>query len=88
MRAVYYSGQFRKDFKIAVKRGFDMELLHSLMKCIENGIPLDTKYKNHALVGNYSGHFECHIQPDWLLIYRFKKNMVVFVRTGSHSDLF
>jgi addiction module RelE/StbE family toxin len=50
--------------------------------------PLEEKYRNHALTGSYAGHFECRVQPDWLLIYRLAENAVIFVRTGSHSDLF
>ncbi len=88
MRNTYYGNHFRRDFKLAVKRGLNMKLLYRVMKCLENDTPLDEKYQNYALTGNYAGHFECHIQPDWLLIYRLAENAVIFVRTGTHSDLF
>lgn len=88
MRNVFYTGQFRKDFKLAIKRGLNMSLIQKVMKDIENEIPLDAKYKEHPLSGNYYGNMECHIQPDWLIIYELSDGKVTFVRTGSHSDLF
>lgn len=88
MRNTFYGSHFRRDFKLAAKRGLDTKLLRRVMKCLENDAPLDEKYRNHPLTGSYAGHFECHIQPDWLLIYRLTENAVIFVRTGSHSDLF
>lgn len=88
MREVFYTGKFRKDFKLAIKRGWNMSLIRSVMKEIENEIPLAPKYKEHPLYGDYIGNMECHIQPDWLLIYSFGEGSVTFVRTGSHSDLF
>ena len=87
-RNAYYGSRFRRDFKQAARRGLDMQLLRRVMKCLENDAPLEEKYRNHALTGSYAGHFECHVQPDWLLIYRLAENAVIFVRTGSHSDLF
>lgn len=88
MRLAFYSGKFRKDFKLAIKRGLNMALIQSVMKDIENEIPTDPKYKEHPLSGNYTGHLECHIQTDWLLIYLLEPGKVTFVRTGTHSDLF
>jgi mRNA interferase YafQ len=88
MREIYYGSRFRKDFRLAIKRGLDMSLIREVMENLENEIPLDQKYMNHALVGDYAGSFECHIQPDWLLIYQLAETSIVFVRTGSHSDLF
>jgi mRNA interferase YafQ len=88
MREVYYGSSFRKDFKLTVKRGLNMSLIRKVMEKLENEIPLDETYKNHALTGSYIGNFECHIQPDWLLIYQLTETSVIFVRTGSHSDLF
>jgi mRNA interferase YafQ len=88
MREVYYGSHFRKDSKLAARRGLDMGLIRKVMENLENEILLDEKYKNHALTGGYTGHFECHIQPDWLLIYQLTKTSVIFVRTGSHADLF
>jgi mRNA interferase YafQ len=88
MREPFYSAKFRRDFKRAIKRGRDMELLRKVMKDLENSIPLDPKYEEHALIGNYVGHTECHIQSDWVLIYVLTDNSVTFSRTGTHSDLF
>lgn len=88
MRNVFYSGKFRKDFKLAIKRGFNMSLIKNVMKDLENGTPLDPKYKEHPLSGDYIGNMECHIQPDWLLVYALEETRVTFIRTGTHSDLF
>lgn len=88
IREVFYTGKFRKDFKLAIKRGLDMSLIQKVMKDLENGITLDPKYKEHPLSGDYTGNLECHIQPDWLIVYALEETSVTFVRTGSHSDLF
>lgn len=90
MRNVFYSSKFRKDVKIVAKRGLNLSLLKEVMLDLENGTSLDSKYKEHSLKGNYVYHLECHIQPDWLLIYRIDddENSLTFVRTGTHSDLF
>lgn len=72
------------------KRGYNMKKIYQTILDIQNQIPLPQKYRNHALVGKYSGFMECHIEPDWLLIYRIslENNTVYFVSTGTHSDLF
>jgi mRNA interferase YafQ len=72
----------------AVKRDLDMNLIRKVMEDLENEVPLDRRYKNHALTGIYIGNFKCHIRPDWPLIYHLTETAVIFVRTGSHSDLF
>ena len=84
------TNQFRKDLKLAQKRGYDLEKLKVVLHALANGQTLDPKYKNHVLVGNYVGCRECHIQPDWLLIYRIDGDQLIVVlsRTGTHSDLF
>ena len=76
---------FRKDLKIAKKRGYDLSLIEFVK---ENTLP--QKYKDHVLTGNYRGFRECHISPDWLLIYVVDKDKLVLIvsRTGTHSDLF
>jgi len=66
----------------------DISLIKAVMRDLENEFPLDSKYKEHPLTGKYIGHLECHIQPDWLLIYLIEGNDLTFVRTGTHSDLF
>ena len=87
MRTPYYSTKFKRDFKRAIKRNWNMDLLRAVMKDLEDSVPLDPKYQEHLLVGDYAGHSECHIQSDWLLIYVSTDNSVTFTRTGTHSDL-
>ena len=84
------STQFKKDYKLAKRRGLDISLLKSIVTKLANGESLDPKYKDHPLTGNWIGHRECHIQPDWLLVYRYEDDVLVLtlVRTGTHSDLF
>ncbi len=82
--------RFRKDVKLMQKRGFDMQRLTRVVSLLADGIPLPETYRDHALSGNWSGHRECHIQPDWLLVYHIEQDFLVLVltRNGSHSDLF
>ena len=88
MRTVRYASQFRKDVKLIIKRGYKIDRLYEVMKALENEEVLDTKYKEHSLIGNYKGYLECHIEPDWLLIYKIEGQGLYFARTGTHSDLF
>jgi len=83
-----YTSQFKKDLKNVQKRGFDIELLKDIIRRLCAEIPLDESNRDHALVGNRKGCRECHIKPDWLLIYQTDGNIIVFERTGSHSDLY
>lgn len=82
--------QFKKDYKLAMKRRLAMELLDGVIATLAMGEPLPEKNKDHALTGNWAGHRECHILPDWLLIYRIEDDVLVLTlsRTGTHSDLF
>lgn len=82
--------QFKKDYKLAVKRGLKIGLLKDIVAALSMGEKLPEKNKDHALSGNWVGHRECHILPDWLLIYRIEDDVLVLTlaRTGSHSDLF
>lgn len=84
------SNQFKKDVKLAKKRGLNLDLLIETIDKLANGEILDVKYKDHQLTGNYSTFRECHIQPDWLLIYKVidEELFLVVFRTGTHSDLF
>ncbi|MED9905039.1 MAG: type II toxin-antitoxin system YafQ family toxin [Lachnospiraceae bacterium] len=87
---VVFSGKFKKGLKIAKKRGLNIGLLEEVVNKLQNDIALDRKHRDHDLHGNYEGFRECHIQPDWLLIY-LKENDILtltLVDTGSHSDLF
>ena len=81
---------FKKDFKLAMKRGLNIELLENIIALLSMGETLPKKNKDHALTGNWVGHRECHILPDWLLIYRIEDVVLVLTlaRTGTHSDLF
>lgn len=80
--------QFEKDVKKSKKRGKDLVKLWSVVDKLLNGKTLPVKNKNHKLSGNWYPHFECHIEPDWLLIYLIEDNTLTLVRTGTHSDLF
>lgn len=82
--------QFKKDFKLAMKRSMKIELLEEVIAMLAMGETLPDKHKDHALTGNWVGHRECHILPDWLLLYRIEDEVLVLTlaRTGTHSDLF
>lgn len=84
------TGQFRKDYKRIKKRGYDFSLLEAIIDTLLSGQSLNHKYKDHLLSGNWSGYHECHIQPDWLLIYQISNDFLILSlsRTGTHSDLF
>ena len=90
MLTIKYETGFKKDYKRIVKRGYDVSLLKEVIDKLANKIPLPKKYKDHGLSGNYVGFRECHITPDWLLIYKVDDNELILylTRTGSHSDLF
>ena len=90
MLKIVLSNRIRKDLKLAQKRGLNLELLRTVVNTLACGEPLDPKYRDHDLNGNYAGFRECHIQPDWLLVYRVEQEeLELFLfRTGTHSDLF
>lgn len=82
--------QFKKDYKLAMKRGLKIALLEDVVAALAMGESLPEKNKDHALTGNLTGYRECHIQPDWLLVYYIEDDVLVLTltRTGTHSDLF
>ena len=84
------TSQFKKDYKAAIKRGLNIELLEDVVRLLAEGAALPERNKDHALTGNWVGHRECHILPDWLLIYHIKDDVLVLTltRTGTHSELF
>ena len=84
----YYTNQFEKDVKKSVKRGKDTEKLRTVIRHLVEENPLPAKFKDHTLSGNYKDFRECHIEPDWLLIYKIEEDNIYFTRIGSHSDLF
>jgi mRNA interferase YafQ len=90
MLKIRYSSRFKKDFKTVVKRGYDIKLLEEVLELLVEEQTLPQKYLDHALAGNYAGHRECHITPDWLLVYNIEKDILILslTRTGTHSDLF
>ncbi len=90
MLEIVLSNRFKKDLKLAAKRGYDLNLLDSIVEKLANRETLEEKYHDHALAGNYSGFRECHIEPNWLLVYKTDENeLILFLsRTGTHSDLF
>ncbi len=90
MLTIKYETTFKKDFKKAVKRGYNINLLEEVIELLANEQVLPPKYKDHRLTGDYSDCRECHITPDWLLIYKINNNELILylTRTGTHSDLF
>ena len=82
--------QFKKDFKLAEKQGMDMTKLADAVRILADGEMLPREYLDHELQGKYKGYRECHIEPDWLLLYKITESVLVLslVRTGSHSRLF
>ena len=88
MLNVRYSTQFKKDFKTCIKRGYKIPLLQQIIDTLRIPAPLPAKNRDHNLSGNYSVYKECHITPDWLLIYKQTDTELKLDRTGTHSDLF
>lgn len=82
------SGKFKKDYKLCIKRGYDLNLLQAAINTLRIPAPLPLKNEDHSLSGNLAGMRECHILPDWLLIYQVNGNELYLVRTGTHADLF
>lgn len=82
------SSQFKRDIKKQIKRGKDLDKLMRIVQCLIDGDPLPPSAKDHPLIGNWVGRCDCHIEPDWLLIYRKTGDALHLERTGSHSDLF
>lgn len=84
------TGQFRKDYKRVKKRGYDMGLLEEVVNRLLQGEALEERYRDHGLAGNYLGFRECHILPDWLLVYAIDQKQLILTasRTGTHADLF
>ena len=90
MYEIVPSNRFRKDLKTAIRRGRNVDLLEKVVNRLAAGEPLDEVHRDHPLIGDYAGFRECHIQPDWLLVYRIREEelLLLLVRTGTHSDLF
>lgn len=88
MRTIQRTSQFKKDVKRLIKRGNKFEEFKEVISKLSVGEPLESKFRDHILTGQYKGTRECHIEPDWLLIYELTESELVLVRTGTHSDLF
>lgn len=90
MLTVEYSKMFKKDYKRAVKRGYNIKLIDEVITMLARGEKLPRKYMDHALEGKYKRSRECHITPDWLLVYEIYENRLILhlSRTGKHSELF
>ncbi len=90
MLTINYSARFKKDYKLVKKRGYDIRLMEEVLEMLCAEQPLPQKYRDHALSGNCDGQRECHITPDWLLIYEVADRELILnlTRTGTHSDLF
>ena len=90
MYIIKYTTAFKKGYKRMKKRGVDLTLLDNVIEILRQGAKLDSKYKDHSLEGVLSGFRECHIQPDWLLVYLIENDILTLtlVNTGTHSDLF
>lgn len=83
-----YTRQFEKDLKLAKRRGKNLEKFKIIARTMLAGQPLDLIHRDHRLVGNYVGRRDCHIESDWVLIYKIENNLLIFERMGTHSDLF
>ncbi|MCP4215937.1 MAG: type II toxin-antitoxin system YafQ family toxin [bacterium] len=82
------TNQFKKDLKRILKSGKNVIKFREVAEKLIHEIPLENKYRDHKLIGKYTGHRECHLEPDWLLIYYITTDTITFVRTGTHADLF
>lgn len=90
MYEILVTNKFKKDLKLAKKRGKNLDKLYELVDKLAKRQTLETKYKDHSLIGNYNNLRECHIEPDWLLVYEIPDEVLVLIlnRTGTHSDIF
>ena len=85
---IFYTTQFKKDYKLIKKQNKDLHKLKTVINILAAGNKLPEKYSDHTLTGTWKGHRDCHIEPDWILIYRITSDSLYFERMGSHSDLF
>lgn len=88
MRSIFWTNQFKKDFKRAQKQAKDIKALKNVITLLAGGEKLPEKYKDHLLRGQWTHHRDCHIKSDWVLIYRIDGNSLILERMGSHSELF
>lgn len=88
MKTTSYTSQFKKDYKKAQKSNKKIAILKEVTNLLATNQKLPTKYRDHKLIGQYINCWECHLEPDWLLIYSFTKEELILIRVGSHSELF
>ena len=88
MREIRRTGQFKRDVKRMQKRGKDFSALGDVIGRLAAGEPLELRHRDHPLSGGYSGSRDCHVEPDWVLIYELTRDELILIRTGTHSDLF
>lgn len=88
MLNIKHKKSFEKDVSLAKKRGKSLNKLQEVTRLLITQQPLHPKYRDHLLIGNYKGYRECHIEPDWIVLYKIEGDCIIFERTGSHSDLF
>lgn len=88
MRTPVRTHRFKRDVELARKRGKNLRKLRTMMERLIAEKPLAARHRDHALVGNYVGRRECHLEPDWLLIYKLESQDIIFERTDTHADLF
>ena len=88
MKTIRRTSQFKRDIKRMQRQGREVEKLKRVLEALIKGEPLAAKHRDHVLVGQYKGTRECHIEPDWLLVYELGETEIVLIRTGVHSDLF
>ncbi|GIV57448.1 MAG: type II toxin-antitoxin system YafQ family toxin [Bacteroidetes bacterium] len=88
MKVIRRTNQFKKDVRRAKKRGKDVQKLKEVIEKLARGETLEARYRDHALGGPYRGARDCHIEPDWVLIYETDKEELILIRTGTHADLF
>ncbi len=90
MYHVKFTTAYKKSYKLMKKRGLDLSILDDVVDKIRQGIPLEAKHRDHALSGNFEGFRECHVKPDWLLVYLIENDILTLtlVDTGSHADIF
>lgn len=88
MRKIFPTGTFRRDVKRIARRGYDIQVLYELIECLRIGKGIRLTSRPHKLQGEYEGCWECHIESDWLLIWKYDNDNITLVRTGTHNDLF
>lgn len=88
MKNIIQSNRFKRDYKLATKRQLNLAKLHDFIQLLASDTPLPERASPHKLRGEYFGYWECHIEPDWLLIYKIDAEYVELVATGTHADLF